>query len=234
MNPLLRLLAVGTLLTATLTHAAGFEGKISLLMTTGKGPAMPMDYSIGAKAVRVDMTTQGQTFAMITDLVKLESLILMPEQKMYMVMPIKQAVEKARQQAPSANTDVEKTGRTETILGYVCDEYVMKERDTTTAVWFAEGLGAFMGLGQNAGDMGGMFGGGGKKAAPNAWEEKFKGKTGFPLRVVSTNSKNAETFRMEATKIQPGALPASTFLPPAGWQKFQMPDLGGMLKGLGQ
>ena len=38
---------------------------------------------------------------------------------------------------------------------------------------------------------------------------------------------------MEATKIEPGSLPASLFQPPAGWQKFQMPSMGDMLKGFG-
>ncbi len=79
--------------------------------------------------------------------------------------------------------------------------------------------------------MGGMFGG--KKKAASSWEEKFKGKPGFPLRVVSRDGKNKETFRMEATKIEPGSLPASLFQPPAGWQKFQMPNMGDMLKGFG-
>ena len=39
---------------------------------------------------------------------------------------------------------------------------------------------------------------------------------------------------MEATKIEPGTLPDSLFVPPAGYQKFSMPNMGDMLKGLGQ
>ena len=33
---------------------------------------------------------------------------------------------------------------------------------------------------------------------------------------------------MEATKIEPGTLPDSLFVPPADYQKFEMPDLGGL------
>lgn len=235
MNLLLRLFAVGSLLAASLCSAAdAFEGKVTLAMTAGKDKTQTINYSIRQDALRIDMTADGHNFASIMDLKKLEMIMLMPEQKMYMVMPMKQTIEKAVEKAEIKDPDIQKTGRTETILGYKCDEYVTKDKKTTTEIWLAEGLGAFMGLGDNSGGggMGGMFGGGKSKAA--TWEEKFKGKPGFPLRVVTRDAKTKETFRMEATKIEPGALPASLFQPPAGWEKFQMPSMGGLLKGLGQ
>lgn len=232
MKPLLRLFAVATLLTASLGHAASFEGKVTLAMTMGKGQSQVLDYSIKGTAIRIDMSAQGQSFASIMDLQKMEMLMLMPQQQMYMVMPLKDKIESAVDDALAKEPNIEKTGRTETILGYKCDEYISKDRDVTTEIWLAEGLGAFMGLGSGGG-MGDMFGGGKKKAAAG-WEEKFKGKAGFPLRVVSRDAKSRETFKMEATKIAPGSLPASLFQAPEGWQKFQMPNMGGMLKGLGQ
>lgn len=232
MNPLLRLFAVLALLTASLGHAASFEGKVTLAMTMGKGQSQVLDYSIKGTAIRIDMNAQGQSFASIMDLQKMEMLMLMPQQKMYMVMPLKDKIESAVDDALAKEPNIEKTGRTETILGYKCDEYISKDRDVTTEIWLAEGLGAFMGLGSGGG-MGDMFGGGKKKASAG-WEEKFKGKAGFPLRVVSRDAKSRETFKMEATKIEPGTLPASLFQAPDGWQKFQMPNMGGMLKGLGQ
>ncbi len=234
MNPILRLLAVGTLFTATLAHAASaFEGKLSLNLTAGKGKPQVMDYSIKENSIRIDMTADGQSFASIMDLKKMEMMMLMPSEKMYMVMQLKDTVEKTAKKMEGKEPDIEKTGRTETILGYKCDEYVTKEKNATTEIWIAEGLGMFMGLGENGGGggMGGMFGG--KKKAAAGWEEKFKGKPGFPLRVVSRDGKNKETFRMEATKVEPGSLPASLFQPPAGWQRMQMPNLGDMLKGIG-
>ncbi|AOS45021.1 hypothetical protein Verru16b_02090 [Lacunisphaera limnophila] len=235
MNHLLRLFAVVTLLTASLVHAASFEGKVTLAMEMGKGQKQVLDYSIKGSAMRIDMTAEDQTFATIMDLEKMEMLMLMPEQQMYMIMPIKDKVEAAVDEALAKDPSIEKTGRTDTILGYKCDEYVTKDRNVTTEIWVAEGLGSFMGLGNSGGGgaMGGMFGGK-KKAAAAGWEAKFKGKPGFPLRVISRDAKSRETFKMEATKIEPGTLPASLFQAPAGWQKFQMPNMGDMLKGLGQ
>jgi hypothetical protein len=231
MNPLLRLFAVAVLFTASLSHAASFEGKVTLAMTTGKNQQV-LDYSIKGTAIRIDMAAQGQSFATIMDLQKMEMLMLMSEQKMYMVMPIKDKVEKAVDESLAKQPNIEKTGRTETILGYKCDEYLSKDGNVTTEIWIAEGLGAFMGLGSSGG-MGDMFGGSKKKAAAG-WEEKFKGKPGFPLRVISRDAKSKETFKMEATKIEPGTLSPALFQAPAGWQKFQMPNMGGMLQGLGQ
>lgn len=233
MKLLLRLFAVGSLLTASLAHAAGaFEGKVSLAISAGKGQSQQLDYSIRDTAMRIDMSAEGQTFSSIMDMKKMEMMILIPDQKMYMVVALKDTVEKAAKKAQGKEPDIEKTGRTETILGYKCEEYVTKDKRSTTEIWIAEGLGTFMGMGNNSGGgMGGMFGG--KKKAADSWEEKFKGKPGFPLRVVTRDTKSKETFRMEATKIEPGSLPASLFLPPAGWQKFQMPSMGDMLKGFG-
>ncbi|MSU45561.1 MAG: DUF4412 domain-containing protein [Lacunisphaera sp.] len=86
-----------------------------------------------------------------------------------------------------------------------------------------------MGMGSGGGG-GGLFGGGRKGGGPAAakWEEVLKGKGGFPLRVISRDAKGKESFKMEATKIEPGSLPDSLSLPPAGYEKFSMPDFGGL------
>ena len=74
------------------------------------------------------------------------------------------------------------------------------------------------------------FGGGRKAANAAKWEEALKGKGGFPLRVITRDAKGRDSFKMEATKIEPGSVPDSMFSPPAGYQKFEMPDIGSMFK----
>ena len=235
MNTLSRFLAVGALLTAVQTFAAGaFEGKVSLAMTAERGQPMNLDYSIKGQKLRTDMNAEGHQMTSIMDLSKLEMLMLMPEQKMYMVMPIKKPVEQAVEKAGESTAEVEVTGKTETILGYKCSQILVKDKGSVTEMWVADGLGAFMGLGQGGGGgspMAGMFGGGGKKSANAAkWEEALKGKGGFPLRVITRDAKGRNTFKMEATKIEPGNLSDSLFAPPAGYEKFAMPDFGSMFK----
>jgi len=224
MNLLSRILVCGGLLAAT--HAFGveaFEGKVSLALTSGKGRVQDMDYSMKAQKLRMDIVAEGRAMSTIMDLTKQEMLMLMPEQGMYMVMPMKKPIEKAVKEAGESTAEIERTGRTETILGYKCDEIVVKDKGAVTEMWVATDLGTFMGLG------GGMGGGGGGGAGAK-WEEVLKGKGGFPLRVISRDAGGKETFKMEATKIEPGALPDSLFVPPPGMQKFNMPDMGGMFK----
>ena len=233
MKLLTRLLAVGALLTAVQTFAAGtFEGKVSLAITANKGRPMNLDYSLKGQKVRMDMQAEGNQVASIMDMAKLEMLMLMPDQQMYMVMPIKQPVEQAMAKQGESTADIEVTGKTDTILGYKCSQILVKDKGTVTEMWVAEGLGMFMGLG-GGGPMGGGMMGGRKSANAAKWEEALKGKGGFPLRVITRDAKGKDTFKLEATKIEPGTLPDSLFSPPAGYQKFEMPNLGGMLKGLG-
>lgn len=237
MKPLLRLLAVGTLLLAAVSSSAAtaFQGKVTMAITSEKGKTQDLNYSIKAQKLRIDINTEGHQIATIMDMEKLEMLMLMSEQKMYMVMPLKKPIEAAAAKAEAkgyeSTAEIEATGKTETILGYKCNQILVKDKGTVTEMWVAEGLGVFMGLGNNGGG-GGLFGG--KKSASAAkWEEALKGKSGFPLRVVSHDAKGKDIFKMEATKIEPGTLPESLFLPPAGFKKFQMPSFGDMLKGAG-
>jgi Domain of unknown function (DUF4412) len=227
MNPLLRYLAVGFLLTAAHSLAAdSFEGKVSLAISADKGKAQSLDYSIKGQKLRMDINAEGRNATMIMDMTKMETLMLMPEQNMYMVMPMKKPVEQAMEKQGVGTADVEVTGKTETILGYKCNQILVKDKGTVTEVWAAEGLGAFMGMGNGGGSP---FGG--RKTANSAkWEEALKGKGGFPLRVISHDPSGKQTFKMEATKIEPGSLPDSLFVAPEGYQKFAMPDFGSMMK----
>lgn len=239
MNLLHRFLVIGGLLVAS--HAFGveaFEGKVSFALSSGRGQGQNMDYSMKGHKIRVDMDAQGHAVSTIMDLEKLEMTTLMPEQGMYMVMPIKKPVEQAAQRANEGTAEIERTGRTETILGHKCDELVVKDKGNTTNLWVASDLGTFMGLGgggggrPSGGGLGAMFGGGHKATSPagQKWEEVLKGKGGFPLRVISRDAAGKQSFKMEATKIEPGSLPDSLFVPPEGFQKFSMPNLGGMFK----
>jgi hypothetical protein len=228
MKFLSRFLAVGALLTLTQTFVQAFEGKVTLAMTSGRGETMNMDYSLKGDKVRMDMNAKGNEVAMIMDVQKQETLMLMPSQGMYMVMPMKKVIQQAVEKAGESTADVEATGKTETILGYKCSQLLVKDKGSVTELWVADGLGAFMGMGSGMG--GGMFGGG-KSAKSAKWEEVLKGKGGFPLRMITRDAGGKETSRMEATKIEPGSLPDSLFVPGPGLQKFDMPNMGGMFKG---
>ncbi|HEY4248032.1 MAG TPA: DUF4412 domain-containing protein [Lacunisphaera sp.] len=231
MNLLTRIFAVGSMLVASHVFAAGaFEGKVTLTMTGEKGKPVDLNYSMKGERFRIDMNASGQEMSTIMDLPKREMIILMSGRNMYMVMPLRQPAEQAMQQheGEAANVDINRTGKTETILGYKTEQLLITDKDngTVTELWMAPDLGTFMGLGDSGGSP---FGGHKPSANAAKWEEALKGsKGGFPLRVITHDAKSKQTFKMEATKIEPGPLPESSFVPPAGYQKFEMPNLGGM------
>jgi hypothetical protein len=233
MNSILRISAGLLFGTSLALSAAAFEGKVSLAMKGGREAEQIIDYAMKGPCVRLEPKIAGAGgTAMIMNWEKQEMTMLMPEQQMYMVMPLKSSPAAAAAQKASAQQKVEKTGRTEKILGYTCDEYVTTEGDTTTEMWITEELGSFAGLG-GGNPMAGMMGGGrGAPAPKSSWENVLQSKKGaFPLRVVSRDGKGRETFRLEARKVEPGTLPDSLFAPPAGFQKFSMPMMPGMANG---
>jgi len=223
MKKLLTPLVILTALLATAPLSAKeFEGTIRMKLSDGRKAAMPLAYSIKGTLLRTDIEAEeGMTATMIMDFTKKEMIMLMPGQPMYMVMPLKDAAAKAAGHV-GEEPELVNTGESEVILGYTCTKYIVKSKDAVTEVWATAELGTFMGLASQS--MGG-----GQPAAPASWERALTGKAFFPLRVASAPG-SKQQFRLEVTAVEPKALPASFFAPPAGYQKF---DMGGMMQGLG-
>ena len=199
--------------------AASFEGKVSFKMTSGKNKSQEINYSIKGDKVRIAMPEAKGMGGMIMDTTKKEMLMIMDEQKAYMVMALPQAAVDAMAK-DAEDVKLEKTNETEKILGYTATKYIVTSKEGTTDLWLAEGLGTFMGFNNNP--MGGK-----RQAPPKAWERVLAGKELFPMRVVGKDGR--DTFRMEVTAIEKTSLPDSLFNPPPGYQKF---DMGGMMKGM--
>lgn len=249
MKSYFRLLLVSAVLAPAALMAASFEGKVTMKMTSGKNQTQDITYSVKGDKIRMEMPAQkGAAGSMIMDTTKKEMIMMMDEQKMYMVMSMAGALEAAEKK--SDDVKLEKTDETEKILGYTATKYILTEKNTETEMWLAEGLGTFMGF-SNRNPMGGRGRG---QSAPAGWERALEGKDLFPLRVVgregggSSKGKGAEkskdgkgggkeragneSFRMEVTAIDKASLPDSLFSPPAGYQKFDMGGMGGLMKGL--
>jgi hypothetical protein len=201
--------------------ALAFEGKVHFETTTGRNKQQ-MVYTLKGDKARFDMP-DAQGAAGILDLTTQEMLMLMPEQKMYMVMSLQGAVESAQKHGGGSDVTIEDTGETETILGRKTKKYKVSDRNTTTFVWAAEGMGTFMG------QMGGGNPMRGKAAQMPAWQRELGNKGFFPLRVVGQDRRGRETHRMEATKIEEVTPPDSAFQVPEGYQRF---DMGSMMRGL--
>jgi hypothetical protein len=217
----LLLLAPATLL------AASFEGRVNFKTSADRGKTQEIGYFLKGGKMRIEVAGQKEMGGMIMDIAKKQTIMIMDQQRMYMVMEMPDVAAQAAQAKPD-DTTLDKTGEKEKILGYAAEKYISTSQGKKTDLWLAEGLGAFMAM-PSGGPMGGGRGGRGSSGGGQAWERALAGKDLFPLRVVGYDQGGKENFRMEVTAIDKKPLPDSLFSPPDGYQKF---DMGGMMKGM--
>ncbi|HKB92099.1 MAG TPA: DUF4412 domain-containing protein [Opitutaceae bacterium] len=224
MKNLIRLTVITCLSVFLPLHAADtFEGKIHLQVKNNKS-VNEIDYAIKQDLLRIEAQTSRGPVPVIMNMAKKEMIVMMPDQKMYMTMPIKTVTDAVQKASTDNSGKLEKTGKAEKILGYSCEQYIYKDdrQKGTTELWLASGLGTFQGLGNAFGPRGG------NRTAQPAWQKELMDKGAFPLRVITHNEAGAEEFRMEATSVEKTSLPASLFEPPAGYTKFSMPSIPGI------
>ncbi len=208
--------------------AQSFEGIIEMQMKDqNQESSMPVKYLVKGDLIRMEMQSPRGEMTMIMDSKNKKTIILMPQMQSYM----ERSMDAPAQPAGDAKkSEITKTGKTEKILGYDCEQFIMKGEKGQTEMWAAKGLGTFMrpGMGGPGGGPGGRRGGGmgGGGQSPAAWEEEFRSKGYFPMRVVSVGADGKEESRMEATKIEKKELDAAFFKVPEGWQKMDMQMMG--------
>lgn len=211
--------------------AEPFEGRVSMTISSSKaqkdGP-QSIEYELKEGYMRMEMATARGQMVSIIDFKNQQMLMLMPQQRMYMVQPFPHAPQGQAPQGQASpplvkqiGPDVQVTTEKDTILGYECTKIIATSADGTTEAWVTDQLGQFIGLSPAA------AGPGRRTQAPQAWESALKGKGFFPMRVVTTAGGKG-TFRLDVTKVEKASVPDSDFAPPEGWQKF---DIGSMMGG---
>jgi hypothetical protein len=210
--------------------AKDFEGMIRFKMTPPDKSAKSssgdssifMNYYVKGGLIRVDMDlNNGKTAGSIIDPVNHQMTMIMAEQKMYMVMNMPPPKKTDATAVSAKEVEFTRTGETDTILGYKCERIIVKSKDGEAEIWGAEGLGMFQSMGGGRGPMG-------RPAAKSAWEASLAEHGFFPLRMVSHDKSGREQMRMEAVAIDPKSPDDSLFVPPADFQKLEMPSFGGM------
>jgi len=177
-------------------QAQSFEGVIEFSVTTERG-TMPMTYMVKGDNVRVEMQgPRGMKATVLIDTKKNKSVMLMDQMKMYMETP----------QMPPPDTtqpkpEITKTAKTQKILGYECQEYLVKQGANESDVWVTKDLGPFQ-----------MFRMGGPRGQSNAeaWQKAIGNEGGFPL-LASTKEGDEQLSKMEATKVEKKSLDDSLF-----------------------
>lgn len=208
--------------------ATAFEGKVDMKMISGRNgkDVQEMSYRIKGEKMRMEMPASSSKKkgddsmgAVIMDLKKREMIMIMTEQKMYMVQPIPEPKEMKKK---SSDTEFKATGRKEKIAGIDAEEFVGTANGKINEVWVTKELGKF--ISQQGGP-------GGKQSS--GWEAFAEKGNMFPLRVIQrAKAGGPEEFRMETTKVDRSKQDEALFLPPAGYEKFTMPSMGDMMKGM--
>ncbi|MGH7561908.1 MAG: DUF4412 domain-containing protein [Gemmatimonadales bacterium] len=219
-------LAVASLLAlpSALAAQAAFEGAVTVRLTSGTTTAEPVFHVKGSRT-RMEFNMAGAQAYQIIDLSKDQLITVVPSQRMYMTMDIKEAAKAAPvPQTPTAGYKVEETGRKETIAGISCEHYRMIDADgqREADVCLARGIGTFMGFGGGApGRPGGMPG-----LPPEMRELAAKFKDGAFILKAEMKEGGRTIGSMEVTKVERKKVDDAMFVPPAG---FQAMDMSGMM-----
>ena len=163
--------------------------------------------------------------------------ILNEQSQSYLEIPVDKNEEnmagdaRKKNRSKSEKSEFHKTGKAATILGYVCDEWIVEQDDETKEIWGTSKLGnvseGFMkSLSQmSRGKKGSMM---------EEWQAEMMEKKIFPLKTI-TKEQGTVTHIEEVTKIDERKLSASMFEPPPSYKKQSLDfDIKNMMKGMGK
>ena len=183
-----------------------FEGKVTFNVYDN-GESHTMQYYVKGSKLRFDANEQGHEGQIIMDPSAKQFMIIMPQQKMYMVMPIPDMSDQSTDSESMDNKgDFVKTGETKDILGYTAEKWTYKDGDDKGEAWMTKEIGGFQ-----------LFNNPMQKEKPQ-WQKDLETEGYFPLLVYENGDKV-----FEVTNIDKQSLNESMFEPPAGFQKMDMP-----------
>ncbi len=202
----------GSIVDKALTFLTGgpFEGSITMSMTAA-GKTETKSYEVKGDKMRFDRPEGPDPGYVIIEGAKATSVD--DAKKTAIVMDLNAPMAAAAAQ-PTKKPDIEKTGKSETIAGYSCEDWkVTEDNGNKTEACVAQGI-AFPGMAARAKD----------------WTAELLDKKYFPLKAVTTDSSGKEKSRMEVTKIEKKSIDDARFQVPAGYKVESMED---MMKAMG-
>jgi len=150
--------------------------------------------------------------------------VIMDAQRMCMVKSLNSAVPKAS--SAGEKPTVQRTGKTETISGYPCEQILLKDKQgRVTEIWASEmapDMKEFVPTFDLLAELN-------PKKSEYEWTGMMteKGLNTYPIRLIRYGIDGKEESRVTVTSISKEPIPASDFSKPNGYLEMQMPDLGG-------
>ncbi|MBZ5857661.1 DUF4412 domain-containing protein [Flavihumibacter profundi] len=160
---------------------------------------------------------------MVFDLPRNQLLSFIESQKMVMIMDLKKMQNKADSMNKAHNGDtsrndvkIRKTGKTEKILGYTCEQYQVTSKNTNMQIWLTKELGvSYAGFSKSFPMM--MR----ANRSGNSTPDLKDAANSVMLRMETTSLESGATSKLEAKSIQKEG---KTF-PTAGYKKISMPGM---------
>jgi len=193
-----------------------FEGKI-VMKITGKETSNMVYYLKGDNA-RMEVESRGHTVAILHNKKDSNSKILMDEQKMYMEFLGNDYMQKNNPSKKDNSAKVKKTDEHKKINGYDCEKWIFEDNGKTVEAWMTDQLGGFFMMQNPMGSN-----------TEDEWKQKLVGNY-FPMLVVTKNDSNKKETTMEVVSVDKMSLKKDLFEVPAGYKKFDMPNMPGMNK----
>lgn len=187
-----------------------FEGKVAFKVFD-EGTPHSMDYYAKGSKIRFDTNEEGQQAQIIWDTSKKEFMVVMPQQKMYMLMQVPESKLKSDiSNDISKNANFTKTKEKKKILGYTAVKLVYQDGDDKGEAWMTQELGSFR-LFDNPMQ---------KNEDKDQWQKDFEAGGYFPLEVYENGKKVFEVMGIEKKSFD-----GSIFKAPADFKKMDMPKM---------
>lgn len=205
---------------SSLFFAQGFEGYVKYKIESN-GEATYMKYYKKGDVVRMEPEMDEMPMGGAMLFKDGKTYMLMPSQKMYMEFDMENFSsmmpdQESREEEMGEVKEPVRTGETKDILGYTAEKMIFKDKDYTSEVWVAKGLGDFVMMSTPMSE----------KNMPE-WYSDLKTGGFFPMLVVAKDADGNEEGRMEVVELKKESLSDDLFTIPAGYSKFSMPGGGG-------
>ena len=216
------LLTVGLIwaLVQSLVGDEVFEGQYDMAFS-GDGDEVVVSCWVKAGHMRMKVGGKGGVGEMIMRDGMSSMLMIMPQQRMYMEMPVPvDTFDTDEPELKDGENPFKKTGKTKKMLGLTVHEFLFDHEGEKMTIWATDELGS-MPYANNP-----MLQG---------WAIAMRKLTGlksfFPIETIGTEN-GKESFKMTVKKVEKKSLPDSMFLPPEGFMKMTIPaGMGGFMPG---
>lgn len=194
-----------------------FSGEVKMKISDADGKAFDMNYLVKENFIRFGTEMPGQSVGIIFNASKNNMLMIMEDQKMYMEFPLDMMYENSGmdESKSESNGKFFATGETKKIIGYTCEKWVYESDENIAETWMTKEIGKFK-----------FFEGGfGKMQKVEEWQSSIEKSGFFPMLVINRDKSGKELNKMEVTSIDKKTLDDKLFTVPAGYQKFNMPNM---------